>query len=82
MSLNKKTMVREIGRRTRLSNRDVERVIETLVEVWTEELVSGGRIEIEHFMVLEMQLVERYRNNSFLRTNFRQVKLRASRALR
>lgn len=82
MSLNKKTMVREIGRRTRLSNRDVERVIETLVEVWTEELVSGGRIEIEHFMVLEMQLVERYRNNPFLRTKFRQVKLRASKALR
>ncbi len=82
MSLNKKTMVREIGRRTRLSNRDVERVIETLVEVWTDELVSGGRIEIEHFMVLEMQLVERYRNNPFLRTKFRQVKLRASKALR
>jgi len=82
MSLNKKTMVREIGRRTRLSNRDVERVIETLVKVWTEELVSGGRIEIEHFMVLEMQIVERYRNNPFLRTRFRQVKLRASKALR
>ena len=49
MSLNKKTMVREIGRRTRLNNRDVERVIETLVEVWTEELVSGGRIDIEHW---------------------------------
>ena len=82
MSLNKKTMVREIGRRTRLSNRDVERVIEALVEVWTEELVSGGRIEIEHFMVLEMQIVERYRDNPFLRTRFRQVKLRASKALR
>jgi len=82
MSLNKKTMMREIGRRTRLSNRDVQRVIETLVDVWTEELVSGGRIEIEHFMVLEMQIVERYRDNPFLRTNFRQIKLRASKALR
>jgi nucleoid DNA-binding protein len=29
--MNKKKMVREIGRRTRLSNRDVGRVIETLV---------------------------------------------------
>jgi len=82
MSLNKKTMVREIGRRTRLSNHDVERVIETLVEVWTEELVSGGRIEIEHFMVLEMQLVKRHSANPFLRRTFRQVKLRASKALR
>ncbi|MBK8139234.1 MAG: HU family DNA-binding protein [Chloroflexi bacterium] len=52
MSLNKKTMVREVGRRTRLSNRDVQAVIETLIEVWTEELVAGGRIEIENFMVM------------------------------
>ena len=82
MSLTTNSMLREIGRRTRLSNRDVERVIETLVDVWTEELVSGGRIEIEHFMVLEMQVVDRYRNNPFLRQTFRQIKLRASKALR
>jgi nucleoid DNA-binding protein len=82
MSLNRKKMVREIGRRTRLSNRDVERVIETLVEVWTEELVSGGRIELEHFMVLEAQTVERCRDNPVLRRMFRQVKMRTSKALR
>lgn len=82
MSLNRKKMVREIGRRTRLNNRDVERVIETLVEVWTEELVSGGRIELEHFMVLETQMVERCRDNPVLRRTFRQVKLRPSQALR
>ncbi|KXK53794.1 MAG: HU family DNA-binding protein [Anaerolineae bacterium] len=52
MSLNKKTMVREIGRRTRLTNRDVQAVIETLIDVWTEELVSGGRIELENFLVM------------------------------
>ncbi|MBK9124416.1 MAG: HU family DNA-binding protein [Chloroflexi bacterium] len=52
MSLNKKSMVREIGRRTRLTNRDVQAVIETLIDVWTDELVSGGRIEIENFMVI------------------------------
>jgi nucleoid DNA-binding protein len=55
MSLNKKKMVREIGRRTRLKNRDVQAVIETLVDVWTEELVAGGRIEIEGFLVLACQ---------------------------
>ena len=53
MSLNKKKMVREIGRRTRLKNRDVEAVLETLTEVWTEELANGGRIELEHFIVLK-----------------------------
>lgn len=53
MSLNKKKMVREIGLRTRLKNCDVQAVLETLVEIWTEELASGGRIELEHFIVLK-----------------------------
>lgn len=50
MSLNKKKMVREIGRRTRIKNRDVQAVIEALIEVWTEELVGEGRIELENFL--------------------------------
>jgi nucleoid DNA-binding protein len=82
MSLNKKRMVREIGRRTRLSNRDVERVIETLVEVWTEELVSGGRIEIEHFLVIQVQTIERGANRLLPKRRFRQITVRASKALR
>jgi len=82
MSLNKKKMVREIGRRTRLSNRDVERVIETLVEVWTEELVSGGRIELEHFLVLESHTIERAANHLLPKRRFRQITVRASKTLR
>jgi len=82
MSLNKKTMVREIGRRTRLSNHDVERVIETLVEVWTEELVNGGRIEIEHFLVLDVRTVERTANRLLPAQQFRRVTVRASKTLR
>jgi nucleoid DNA-binding protein len=82
MSLNKKRMVREIGRRTRLSNRDVERVIETLAELWTEELVSGGRIEIEHFLVIDVRTVERAANRLLPKRRFRQITVRASKALR
>jgi nucleoid DNA-binding protein len=82
MSLNKKRMVREIGRRTRLSNRDVERVIETLVEVWTEELVSDGRIEIEHFLVIQVQTIERAANRLLPARRFRRVTVRGSKALR
>lgn len=59
MTLNKNRMVREIGRRTRLKNRDVQLVLETLVDVWTEELVAGGRIEMENFLVLETQTIDR-----------------------
>ena len=54
MTLNKKKMVREIGRRTRLKNRDVQIMLETLIEVWKEELLEGGKIEIENFLVLSI----------------------------
>jgi len=60
MTLTKKQMVREIGRRTRLKNRDVQMMLETLIEVWTEELVEGsGRIELERFFVLETRHFEK-----------------------
>lgn len=66
MSLNKNKMVREIGRRTRLKNRDVQLMLETLIDVWTEELVSGGRIELENFLVLETQTIDRGENSGAL----------------
>ena len=46
MTLNTHKMVREIGWRTRLKNRDVQLVLATMVDVWTEELVAGGKIEV------------------------------------
>ncbi len=48
-------MIREIGRRTRLKNREVQVVVEALIEVWTEGLIGGGRIELENLFVLETQ---------------------------
>lgn len=53
MTLNKNKIVREIGRRTRLKNREVELMLEMLIDDWTEELVAGGRVELENFLVLE-----------------------------
>ncbi|PJF23894.1 MAG: hypothetical protein CUN53_20585 [Phototrophicales bacterium] len=82
MSLNKKAMVRAIGRRTRLSNRDVQRVIEALVDVWTDELVRGGRIEIEHFLVLDVQTIDRAANRLLPARRFRRLTVRGSKALR
>jgi nucleoid DNA-binding protein len=61
MTMNRKATIREIGRRTRLKNRDVQLMLETLVEVWTEELVKGGRIEIESFAILEVTTLKRPR---------------------
>jgi nucleoid DNA-binding protein len=62
MALDKNKTVAEVGRRTRLRNHDVQRMIEALVEVWTEELASGGRIEIQNFLVLEVKQVDRGEN--------------------
>ena len=48
MTLTKKMMILEIGRRTRLKNRDVQMMLEALIEVWSEELVeAGGQIEYD-----------------------------------
>lgn len=67
MTLTKNKMVREIGRRTRLKNHDVQAMLEALVEVWTEELVSGGRVELENFFVLETQTINRGKYHGTLR---------------
>jgi len=87
MSLNKNKMVREIGRRTRLKNRDVQLVLETLIDVWTEELVAGGRIELEKFLVLETKTIDRGDNSGILNSTdaprkIRRVSLRASKHLK
>lgn len=68
MSLTKNKMVSEIGRRTRLRNHDVQRMLEALIEVWTEELVSGGRIELENFLVLEVRRIDRGERRGMLST--------------
>lgn len=82
MTLTKKEIVRVIGQRTRLKNREVQLVLETLIDVWTEELVKGGRIEIEHFIVIDVQTIERAANRKFPKRHFRQIAVRASNALR
>ncbi len=87
MTLNRSKLIREIGRRTRLKNRDVQLMLETLIDVWTEELVAGGRIELENFIVLETQTIDRGENAGTLRGGdapryVRQVVVRGSRKLR
>ena len=59
MSLDKTKTVAEVGRRTRLRNHDIQKMLEALVEVWTEELAQDGRIELENFLVLGVKRVDR-----------------------
>ena len=87
MTLTKKATVRAIGRRTRLRDRDVERMLEALVAVWSDELAAGGRIELEHFLVLEVQRVDRGERRGMLRSGepprvIHRLVVRASKRLR
>lgn len=87
MTLTKNRMVREIGRRTRLKNRDVQVMLEALVEVWTEELVAGGKIELENFLVLEVQTIDRGEQRGTLASGeaprmIRRVTMRVSKQLK
>jgi len=75
-------MVREIGRRTRLKNSDVQRVIEMLIEVWTEELVNGERIELEGFCTLDVQQLERLHPRTKLLRSFPRLRIRIGKRLR
>lgn len=80
MTLTKNKMVQEVGRHTRLKNRDVQSMLEALMEIWTEELVRGGRIELENFLILEVQIIDRGESNGMLRS--RSVSYPAPRRLR
>lgn len=87
MSLTKNKMVSEVGRRTRLRNHDVQRMLEALIDVWTEELASGGRIELENFLVLEVQRIDRGERRGMLasgepRRVIRRVVVRPSKRLK
>jgi nucleoid DNA-binding protein len=82
MRLNKKQMVREVGRRTRLKNRDIQAMKSALIDVWTEELVNVGRVEMEHFIVMDVQTIERAANYLLPESRFRQITVRASKSLR
>lgn len=87
MTLTKNKMIRKIGRRTRLKNRDVQLMLEALTEVWTEELIGGGRIELENLFVLEVQTIDRGENAGALNGGdaprvIRRVTLRVSKKLK
>lgn len=86
MTLTKKKMVREIGRRTRLTNREVQEVVETLVDLWTEALVEGQKIEIENFFILETITIDRGNKGilkkSIVPIQFNRITCRASKKLK
>ncbi len=77
--MNKRSTIVEVGRRTRMRNYVVQRLFETLVEVWSEVLARGEKIEIENFLILELHTITRHgRLGTLIRGN-REVKIPAQR---
>jgi len=85
-TLNKQQIVRAIGRETGLRDTDVSQVIESMIGLMTAHLVTGGRIEIQHFLVLEVQIGRRYPKDDQLPAThpitYRYLKVRPGQNLR
>jgi nucleoid DNA-binding protein len=73
--MNKRDTIAAIGQATRMRNHDIQTVLEALLQIWTEELASGGRIEIEHFLVLEVQTIQPQGDSGTLLSQGRVVKI-------
>ncbi len=89
--MNKRSTIVEVGRRTRMRNYEVQRLFETLVEVWSEALARGEKIEIENFLILELHTITRHGRLGTLMTGDlaiqiparrREVRVRLSRHLK
>lgn len=62
-------------------------MLEALIEAWTKELVAGGKIELENFLVLETQTIDRGEQRETLISGeapriIRRVSLRVSKRLK
>ncbi len=87
MTLTKNKMVRGIGQRTRLKNRDVQLMLEALIQIWKENILKDERIELENLFVLETQLIDRGEERGILNGKLppryiRRLTLRTSKRLK
>lgn len=88
MSINRKITIRTVARQTGLTQREVEQCLDLILELWKEELIAGGRIEIEKFLVLETVELDRGDNGGLLRSGttaprfIRRVQVRAAKSLK
>lgn len=57
--MNRRETISAIGKLTRTRNHDVQIMLEALVQVWSDALVRGEKIELENFLVLEVRRIDR-----------------------
>jgi len=61
-TLTKQVIARRIGQRTRLSNRETAEMLDALIDILSDQLAAGGRIEIANFLTLDVQARTRLAN--------------------
>ncbi len=60
-TLNKQRLIRRIGQQTHLPNALLSDTMDAFIEIVTDELGSGGRVEIANFLILEARARTRVR---------------------
>jgi nucleoid DNA-binding protein len=58
-ALTKQRLAREVGRRTRLSNKAADSALEAVIAIISEQLAAGGRVEIANFLTLTVKAHKR-----------------------
>ncbi len=54
-TLTKQRLAREMGRRTRLSNKQAEAAVGAMIAILSEQLSGGGRVELTNFLTLQIE---------------------------
>ena len=63
-TLTKQRLAREVGRRTRLSNKAADIALEAVIAIISEQLSAGGRVEIANFLTLTVKAHKRIASES------------------
>lgn len=58
-TLTRQRLVRAIGQRTRQPNHAVEVMLEALIQLVSDQLAEGGRLELENFITLDIMCRKR-----------------------
>lgn len=88
MPINRRITTRTLSKQTGLTHQQVEDLFEKLLTLWKAELIAGGRIEIQNFLVIETVELDRGTKGGMLRSGtraprfIRRVQVRAAKSLK
>ena len=54
-TLTKQRLAREMGRRTNLTNKQADVALTAMIAILSEQLTTGGRVELTNFLTMEIR---------------------------